>query len=1535
MSKQYTVTLGQITTSSGIVCSNPNITFEKPSCANIVCELLKDGNGNVTSIKVQVPNDCPDGCVDVKIDCTNACDTCGIQRLRICPCEVDSDCPSCSKCGTNGYCITECNPGEFCSGDRCVECDEFTPCTGGKVCESGKCKCPPNRPYLNQKGECVECNQDTPLSPCQVCDNGIIKGKNCPEGVLNPNTCECVECVKSSDCKKPNEKCGPNGCECEDGFIRNPATGDCEPSPDCVRDEDCGNCRKCKENGKCGDYECPPGYTPSNTPGECCVKLCDCSNPSCPPGYKCINLDGTKCFCQNCNLKCNNGKCPEGCLCGNNSNCHPNPCGGKCDPNNPCPNGCGCDENGDCIPCSSLNCADCEKVSGCECATPDNCISSDCKGKCDESNPCPTGCGCNSSKECVNCRKVTCTKNSDCPEGCDCAEDHKCQAKPCDNVYCNTPADCGKDCNCIKGECQKGTRNPGDDNCNDKFDIIDPKDCTLKGELSTIECCECRKIFAHNEHLVSAGSRTVNTKLRIGANISDQLLSGTGISGDSSISGQLRYSWDQIAKEIDGSGNVIANGGVTNLNATAITVFSNTDTSTVDALVKANGQIIVSGGKNCKIVETTVYVESIGLLTNNISACTYNLGKSIIYRTSLNDAGTSINKVVELNKVQRCKNPIFTWFKSNDGQNWTQFKKVYSKSNLNKFYDIIKKEDGLVLCKYYKLSSDCGCVKDVYYSCSGGNLTKYDPNLPKDLIIKQLDACGKGIKIEEVTLCNLYDGTIPPFKLYINGVFEADILPDSDNKIFTGGVTYTKTLPITEVKLVYPCDGCNNPLIKKMPNLGFDCSVCADAGMGGSFSFNCISGINASGTVQTLSGPTAIPGCKLDFYVNDVFVLNAITDVSGQYDVYLPIAGNGIYKVKIINCFGCELISNVTVSGCCAASLNGISYNCSTKTITSNIAGCTTPGNYTLKQMWDGLIASTGAYSNSIVLSSHARNGEYELSVDCGGGCTAKQNFNVDCGQPIYNKVATCDGLDGKITISSISGGQPPYTIQISDTDTFGTILASGSSDPFTWTVPQTNKTYWIRVIELSGNSFITNIFVPDCSQNSYTYTTIMKCIAGVQKFCFTPSITGYFTALVKDVSNNTVYTGSIYATAGQETCTNFSALPDNGVGSISLTYNGNTIVKSLNIVSCSVATIDYDCTTGLTVSGVTSFTVHSTGYPSGGYGPYSNTETNLFFTDGPTDTRVLTIKSADSSETYGSITINCCTTSFTVENDMCNGTNAKIKIILNAIAGNYKATIFSGSSQVCTPQNIVHPGGTATYSLTCNLASSTNYGVIVENSDYGTRGYRDGSLGNVTCDVTNYITTTNCGNTGGGGGTGCPITESDFVITGGCTPSVTNNSSYIVNAIWKSTENTNCTGAEFVEGGSRTINPGQTVPFATLGHVNLGKKLIVSYTGVNGDACVLSICYTGCTGGSTCTLTDPPSATCSTAGAAPGNRRLTVTNTNANAVFVEIDGVSKGMVAAGGNLITYYPNNTTHTILFKCVDDILETISITYLLNC
>ncbi len=537
----YEISLSSIT-QNGAACKNPTITWEKPECANVRCGVV-DGK----TLTIEIPEDCPDPCLYVVIDCTDDCALCEPERIKICPCDLDADCPDCESC-VMGMCISTCNSNEFCLEDGiCGECDETHPCPKNQICVTGNCECPPGMPYVDSKGNCSECDDTHPCPPCFVCTpNGCVP-KDCLH--CDAQTGDCVECFSNTDCTGANECCVGDTCACCEGFILDVTTGNCIPRPDCIRDTDCGTCQTCNDGG-CVDVVCPPGFI--RIPGNpCCVKECDCDDPSCPRAEQCIRLDQDNCYCAPCSGSCDeNNDCGDGCYC-DNGQCKPNPCAGACNDGFDCGEGCGC-QDGNCVPCSSLDCStndctnvngcycngsDCEKKScggdcsavsdcppgcacyqgqcveceslgcdackfaaGCDCIDEEFCISSPCLGNCVDGNDCPgVDCGCDKGKQsCVSCQSYACANGELCPDGCIC-KDGKCEGNPCDAIDCDSDIDCGPNCECEGGKCKPCA--DGDPNCGNftpcgDLLVVNKLDanCDLEATLTTKDCCGCEDI---------------------------------------------------------------------------------------------------------------------------------------------------------------------------------------------------------------------------------------------------------------------------------------------------------------------------------------------------------------------------------------------------------------------------------------------------------------------------------------------------------------------------------------------------------------------------------------------------------------------------------------------------------------------------------------------------------------------------------------------------------------------------------------------------------------------------------------------------------------------------------------------------------------------------------------------------------------------------------------------------------------------------------------------------------------------------------
>lgn len=540
----YEISLSSIT-QNGATCKNPTITWEKPECANVRCGVV-DGK----TLTVEIPEDCPDPCLYVIIDCTDDCALCEPERIKICPCTLNSDCPNCEDCVGN-ICISKCEAGQFCSEDGiCSDCDNTHPCPFNQICVNGDCQCPPSHPYMDNKGNCSDCDSNHPCPPCFVCTpNGCVP-KDCEN--CDPVTGECKECLTNTDCTGANECCIGDSCACCPGYILDVTTGNCIPQPDCIRDTDCSECQNCVDGG-CVEVTCPTGYI--RIPGvPCCVKECDCEDPSCPRSENCMRLDQDNCYCAPCSGACDsNGDCGEGCYC-NGAQCVPNPCAGACNDGFDCGEGCGCD-NGQCVPCASLDCStnECRDVSGCNC-TGNDCVKKECGGDCNSVTDCPPGCacfggecvkcedlecdvckfaagcdcigeevciyspcannckdgddcpgvdcGCDKSKEsCVSCESYSCENGEICPDGCICKENGTCGGNPCNSTYCSNDSDCGQNCHCVDGMCNPCPSNdPNCGNysgCSDLLTVTKIDDtCDLQATLTSNECCECEDISA-------------------------------------------------------------------------------------------------------------------------------------------------------------------------------------------------------------------------------------------------------------------------------------------------------------------------------------------------------------------------------------------------------------------------------------------------------------------------------------------------------------------------------------------------------------------------------------------------------------------------------------------------------------------------------------------------------------------------------------------------------------------------------------------------------------------------------------------------------------------------------------------------------------------------------------------------------------------------------------------------------------------------------------------------------------------------------
>jgi len=986
---------------NGVPCVITNLRVETLGGVHIPCQYSN------TDFTVQFQEDMQGQCVRIIVTCDN-CGTCPPHIIEKCFCKTNTDCTNCSTCGSDGFCKSIC-PDQFCQGDVCMDCRGPEDCKNGKICSQGKCVCPADK-YENEFGRCVDCLNDGQCPTCNKCVGFTCLLKDCLGKLLDPTNCECVDCIDSADCKlkDPNSCCEDGKCKCCSGYIFDPVQNKCVSKPDCgpgsgVETPPCYTC----ENGVLIPLTCPPGRVRTNDPNNCCKVACDCQNPTClNQADFCVTPLAGSCYCQNCDKPCNgDNSCDEGCYCNlTNRRCQKNPCDQACDANHPCPNGCGCDPlTNRCRPCSSFTCTQCPGVVGCLCDNTTNnlCGPAPCAGPCTSPIDCKgANCGCNPLLlKCEDCDRP-CSSNDDCQWGCYCDQGVKrCKKNPCWKP-CSSGKDCDPGCGCngskgcypcssftctqclaIDGcKCTNGVTcdDGGKTDCLDKFYMKrDDAACSLEAVLETKDCCSCPDIGYYVQMVTTGTDVTISQKLKKGTTVISPDLDLSGILNDyPALSGSVVY-------EI----NVIYVNGVTTSLTPPITV----DWSyRLPNLFDPVHNILCNNGGNTIARIDVIFKTDLDF--EFASGCKYFIPAGTI--TSVYKCNSGSEVVIPMNKRLGCKLPIITWYKGLALGGLTKFRQVYSTQvSPGVYHDVITNNTGLELCNFFKAETDCGCDKETYYSCYNDELRPTRLNMcnPTDLNVNENQLlCNKEITIAETDVCSLMNGQT--YTLYINGVLEGNFVAVG-GKLFVGGLTIVKTVPITSLRLVFPCDDCNLCEINK--------------------TFLVISPCNCATTPMTLS-LVGVPDCSTGFsyQINggdgpyQVTVVRTIPPVDHEVDTFthngaVPVTysfngplENGTWYVKVVDVNGCEKRISFVIN-CCDLGNPSINYDCATQQIVVNSTGAIAT-EYELGNsgVWILLnntkrinaVLANGVYPGYVCLrrqSDHTCQQCFDLTVDC------------------------------------------------------------------------------------------------------------------------------------------------------------------------------------------------------------------------------------------------------------------------------------------------------------------------------------------------------------------------------------------------------------------------------------------------------------------------------------------------------------------------------------------------------------------------
>lgn len=602
--------------------------------------------------------------------------------------------------------------------------------------------------------------------------------------------------------------------------------------------------------------------------------------------------------------------------------------------------------------------------------------------------------------------------------------------------------------------------------------------------------------------------------------------------------------------------------------------------------------------------------------------------------------------------------------------------------------------------------------------------------MPSKLIFckpTELDAtfsdCNKQLDIAEVTVCDALIGA--EYTLLINGVADpgSPFTVDGDGKLFTGGLSITKTVPITSVRLEFECDDCNTcDFDITVPPIANPCACAA--------------------TIMSVSidvTDACVPG-DIDYTISDgegpyqIVIKNGATTVysdtqatAGTYTASGTFT-NGLYTLTVTDVYGCVRTDSASVTACCELSLVSVSYDCDNEeVVSSHFATCVGAKSYRIKQGVTTISSST--YTGADIPIS-LPNGTYTFEIWCDTCVAGPLTFVVGCGTPTFSLSQGCSGTDNTITVSNFSGGTAPYSVNWS-LGTGPVTLISNAVDPTVINLgPVVGQTVHVTITNSEGNTSVPEqtLVIQSCSCFSITGATY-ECDPDTQDKTIKVKVSasGSYVVDLLDSGNN-VITSNIYTGVLNSSYTNVFGPATLAAGTYRVKVRdsgSNCEVISSNIVisDCNEYFASYDCDLGLDITGLSTGQLFYVVKGATTYGPYDDTNlaTDLFFVDGTNygvkiDGVIVT-----------TFDINCCIFDLTVEPQVCNlaaptGSKASLKVQISggSASDTYSIEIYRTGGSFVGSGGI---SGNASLTIT-GLPENTPLDVYVHDDSYEGRAY-------------------------------------------------------------------------------------------------------------------------------------------------------------------------------------------------------------------
>lgn len=598
---------------------------------------------------------------------------------------------------------------------------------------------------------------------------------------------------------------------------------------------------------------------------------------------------------------------------------------------------------------------------------------------------------------------------------------------------------------------------------------------------------------------------------------------------------------------------------------------------------------------------------------------------------------------------------------------------------------------------------------------------------PETLVVTASD-CNKQVDIAEVTVCDALIGA--EYTLRINGVIDpgSPYIVDGDGKLFTGGLTVIRTVPITTITLEFPCDDCEEcDITAELPAVANPCS-CAVTPLSVT--------LDVSAACTTGDLEYTITGGEGTYSVS---ILNGATEiysdtqaVAGTY-TFSDTFTNGLYKVIVTDAYGCVRQDTATATGCCEINLISVSYDCDNEEIVSTFFGdCVGAMSYTLKQGASTL--DTGVYTGAAI-AFPLSNGTYTFQIACDTCTAGPTSFTVGCGTPTFLLQQSCIGDNNSVIVSDFDGGTAPYEIEWWLGSGSHTIIAA-AVDPTEINLGSVSgQTVHVTLKNSEGNTSIPelNLVLSPCDCFEIT-NAFYNCDPDTQDITLYVSVNATASTYAVDLldAGNNLITANIYTGTlnGGFTLVFGPDTLSNGIYHLRVrntTNNCTVISDGFEVSDCITYEAQYDCETGLVVDGLDSGTYTIT-QGANVYGPYAFDFSPLLV-DGGT----YIVKNAVTGEILDTFSVDCCNFSIdhTIVCDMDQDPNERATVTVttsgsNDPADSYNVEVYISGGALVGTGSITGDDVTTI----AGLPENTTLDIYVHNSTYELRDYVNGEGG-------------------------------------------------------------------------------------------------------------------------------------------------------------------------------------------------------------